>query len=245
MRSIFCLFILIAFSGLVLGQKPIEKEKMVGTWQQVDSLGNPLLINNDITEYKIITPETFTVLQAVKSKGFFIGLFFGTYVLENETYIESIVYSNPMGVRLNGQKNLFYVNMKDDLLYIWGINNKFKQIWKKLDKLPLPEIVPTKSDVSSYFKKQYDFSNYKFTGGDGSSQKRAVVISSRTESEGIAAQYYFIGKKYGMRDVEWKVLSQECQKSKSRMYDSINIKLLKTNEIIKVWFDITAYYGKF
>jgi hypothetical protein len=198
-----------------------------------------------VTEYKIITPETFTVLQSVKSKGFFIGIFFGTYVLENETYIETIVYANPMGVKMDGMKNLFYANQRNDLLYIWGINNQFKQIWKKIDKLPLPEIVPTKKDVGSYLKKEYDFSNYKFIGGDGSSQKRAVIVGFKTEQEGIAAQYYYIGKKYGMRNVDWKVLSQECSKIKSRMYDSIKIKLLKTDEEVKVWFDITAYYVNF
>jgi hypothetical protein len=51
-RTLFIFFILIAFKGFVIGQTTaISKDKLVGTWQQVDSLGNPVLINNDITEF--------------------------------------------------------------------------------------------------------------------------------------------------------------------------------------------------
>jgi len=109
----------------------IDKTKLIGIWQQCDSVGNPVPTVSGFTEYKLLTPESFTVLKVNKETGVFVGIFFGSYSLENDTYTETLTYATPQLISIKGTKNLFYIDLKNDLLYISGINNPYKQIWKK------------------------------------------------------------------------------------------------------------------
>jgi len=45
-----------------------------------------------------------------------------------------------------------------------------------------------------------------YTGGDGSSTTRAVIINARTTNLGVLAEYLWIEKRYGKRDQDWKLL---------------------------------------
>jgi hypothetical protein len=243
-RHIFTgIFMFLVLSG-AYAQTSVERSQLVGTWQQVDSLGNPLMAGKDFCEYKIITPETFSVVQVVKSKGYFISVFFGTYNLENDTYIENITYANPGAIKLLGTKNLFYFALKNNLMYVSGMNNPYKQIWKKIDKLPEAVVTPPQTDTPTLLKKT-EAANVKIAGGDGLTIENAVIITAKSETTGIAAEYDFIGSKYGARNVAWQVLSQAVQNKKSKIYDVITIKLAKNDEKLDVYFDITNFYGKF
>lgn len=231
--------------SFTFAQQPvIERSQLIGTWEQVDSLGNPVIFNGGLSEYKIITPETFSVIQVLRSKGYMLGLFLGTYVLENDTYIENISYAIPNAASMVGSRNLFFIALKNDLLYINGMNNSYKQIWKKMEKLPEPVVEQPQTDVQS-LSKRANVRTYTFSGGDGSSIEKAVVIKQKTEQGGMAAQYYFIETKYGVQNRDWKVMTQSCTKIKNRMYDTIIIRSYKFNKEVKVYFDITAYYSKF
>jgi len=225
-------------------QTSVDRSQLVGTWQQVDSLGNPLMSNKDLCEYKIITPETFSVVQVVKSKGYFISVFLGTYNLENDTYIENITYANPGAIKMVGTKNLFYFTLKNKLLYVSGMNNPYKQIWKKIDKLPEAVIAPPQTDAPSLLKKT-EAANVKIAGGDGLTIEKAVIITAKSETTGVAAEYDFIASKYGVRNVAWQVLSQSVQNKKNKVYDVITIKLAKNDEKLDIYFDIANFYGKF
>jgi hypothetical protein len=94
-------------------------------------LGNAKFIGSGVKEFKVITPQSFTVLQASKEKGVFMGVFFGTYTVENDTYIENLDFTLTQGNASKGTKNLFYVVFKKDLMFIRGINNPYNQVWKK------------------------------------------------------------------------------------------------------------------
>jgi len=232
-----------AVSG-TYAQTAVINSQLIGTWQQVDTLGNPIMSDKDYCEYKIITAQTFSVVQITKSKGFFIGIFFGTYKVENDTYIENITYANPGAVKMIGTKNLFYYALKDNLLYISGMNNPYKQVWKKIDKLPEPVVTPPQTDTSTLLKRT-EAANVKITGGDGLTIDNAVIITAKSETTGIAAEYDFISSKYGVRNVEWKMLSQSTQSKKNKTYDVLTIQLTKTDEKLDIYFDITNFYGKF
>ena len=128
----FCIVFL--FSSICIAQtSSIDKTKLIGIWQQCDSLGNPVQSESGFTEYKVLTPESFTVLKANKETGVFVGIFFGSYSLENDTYIETLTYATPQLISIKGTKNLFNIAFKNNLLYISGINNPYKQIWEKVD----------------------------------------------------------------------------------------------------------------
>lgn len=243
-QPILVLILVSLFFVFSHAQSTIDKAKLIGTWQQVDSLGNPVRVSPDVSEYKIITPETFTVVQSINSKGFFIGIFLGTYTLENDTYVENICYTNPAAIKAIGTKNLFYATLKNDLFYISGINNPYKQIWKKIDKLPAATLSSQSTDMSAYFSQKPDLSKVKFEGGDGMTIETAVVVKAPNERDGIAAEYLYIGNKYGARNVDWSVVSQSSSSKTNKKYDTICIKLTKGNRQITLYFDTTAFYGK-
>ncbi|HLP04922.1 MAG TPA: hypothetical protein VK152_05775 [Paludibacter sp.] len=126
--------LLFVFSMKGFGQS-IEKSLLTGSWQQCDSTGKAIVMDAGVVEYKLITPENFTVLQARKNDGVFMAVFFGTYSLENDTYTENLVYTAPGMLMARGGKNLFKISLKNNLLYLKGINNTYSQIWKKAEAL--------------------------------------------------------------------------------------------------------------
>lgn len=248
MKTIYFSFLLgfllvLAVSG-TYAQTSVANSQLIGTWQQVDSLGNSVMADKDYCEYKIITAQTFSVVQITKSKGFFIGIFFGTYKVENDTYIENIIYANPGAVKMIGTKNLFYYSLKDNLLYISGMNNPYKQIWKKIDKLPESIVTPPQTGTPTLIKK-IGAADVKIAGGDGLSLENAVIITAKSETTGVAAEYDYVASKYGARNVEWKILSQAVQNNKNKTYDVLTIQLTKNDEKLDIYFDITNFYGKF
>lgn len=86
-----------------------------------------------------------------------------------------------------------------------------------------------------------------FTGGDGSSTKNAVVIEGASgESDGVASEYACLAAVYGPRQKSggWTLLGQSLLGDSGRSYDLMEVKL-PSGKIIKVFFDITDYFGKF
>lgn len=243
MRKLHCIFIGLCCSSAVLfAQSVPDKMALVGTWQQVDSLGQPLPIGNKMTEYKVITPQTFTVIQAFTEKSLFAGVFMGEYTLDGDTYIEKISLCSPNAVSMVGAKNMFTVFLKGDILSLHGINNMYRQYWKKLDRLPVAAGPAT--DVESV-KRKADSGNVTIGKGDGSSVDNAVVIEAKNENAGVAAEYEWIGKKYGMRNADWVVTRQETLGAKGRHYDLLFVKIVATGEVMKIYFDITGFFGRF
>jgi len=134
--SVLTISLVFLFSSIVSAQTTaFDKSKLLGIWQQCDSTGVPEMTGPGFNEYKIITPESFMVMEVNKEDGTFIAVFFGTYSFENEIYTETLTYTTPQMVSAKGSKNLFYIAFKNNLLYIYGINNAYKQVWKRMDKI--------------------------------------------------------------------------------------------------------------
>lgn len=112
-----------------------DKSKLVGTWKLCDSSGNVDLTGNG--RYKIISSNTFVVVEADQKNSFISSDFLGTYTLENDTYVETINLTNPSMHQYKGIKNSFKIEFKGDLMYSKGIGNPYNEIWKRVDNLTL------------------------------------------------------------------------------------------------------------
>jgi len=83
-----------------------------------------------------------------------------------------------------------------------------------------------------------------FSGGPGDTPETAVVISGAPNSmAGISAEYYYLEKKFGQRNVDWKLKRQSMRQIKGKIYDRMEIEL-KDGSRKDVFFDISEFFGK-
>ncbi len=107
------------------------KESLIGTWQKCDSSGT--VITKGTVRYKVITPETFVVMEVNKDTRNFVGDFVGTYTVTSDgEYTESINYTMSCYSSYQNVKNTFKVEIKNDRLYVTGKNNQYNEIWTKV-----------------------------------------------------------------------------------------------------------------
>jgi len=83
-----------------------------------------------------------------------------------------------------------------------------------------------------------------YAGGNGESIETAVIINTANPIIGIPAEYKFISRRYGQKDVDWTLEIQTVMRSGNRQYDVVVIKL-KDGQEKSFYFDITKFYGKF
>lgn len=94
-------------------------------------------------------------------------------------------------------------------------------------------------------KKEKKLGDVVFEGGDGSSQVRAVIITNaKTSYKGIQAETIWLEKNHGIRNLDWRMLSQDILEAKNKTYDVLTIEKIATKKEVKVYFDITSFYGK-
>jgi hypothetical protein len=83
-----------------------------------------------------------------------------------------------------------------------------------------------------------------FKGGPGDTPETAVVISGAPNSRvGIDAEYYYLMKKFGQPNVDWKLKRQSVLHKNGRHYDRMEIEL-KDGSKKTIFFDITEFFGK-
>jgi hypothetical protein len=95
----------------------------------------------------------------------------------------------------------------------------------------------------------FNFSNQKnetslYSGGDGTSIETAIVINTANSFLGIPAEFKYIVKKHGQRDINWTVHLQSVLKKDGRSYDRLDIELIG-GELKSYYFDITQFYGRY
>lgn len=116
-------------------ENPPSKNQFIGTWQ---ICGPDSLVDNNrqgqkgLTQYKVITNETFTVLMIQKTNNLFSSVFTGTYSVKDGIYTENIQYSAPALNESVGSKNAFKSEIKNGFWIIKGINNPYNEVWKKI-----------------------------------------------------------------------------------------------------------------
>lgn len=95
----------------------------------------------------------------------------------------------------------------------------------------------TKKNAPGKAKKK---SKIKYEGGDGSSMEKAIIIKGAVDStDGVAAEYAYIKKKYKNYDTKMQGLQQKNGKK----YDVITFATKEGN--VTLYFDITDFFGKF
>jgi hypothetical protein len=104
----------------------------------------------------------------------------------------------------------------------------------------------SKSNETEYWSKAPDLTKVTYEGGDGKTVDNAIVIkNAENERNGIASEYAFIAKIYGEKFKDWKPVGQSTINKDNKKIDLINIQLIKKNETVSYYFDITEFYGKF
>ena len=78
-----------------------------------------------------------------------------------------------------------------------------------------------------------------YSGGDGSTIEKAVIINGGTEETGVHAEYAYIQKHYpGYKRGGQSLLNQQ-----GRDYDAIEFRTADGKKMT-IYFDITAFFGK-
>ncbi len=93
----------------------------------------------------------------------------------------------------------------------------------------------------------FDFLNPKkpemFLGGSGESFETAVILNTRSGSEGVAAESQFITAQCGTRNKDWKKKEQALVSDKNRHFDVVTIELSDGKTRV-FHFDISQFYGR-
>jgi len=121
------------FSDFSKAQSSFDKSKLIGTWELCDASGKTIETGN--VRYKIISSNSFVVVETDQKNHFYSGDFMGSYTIDNDTYVETISFTIPTLYKYKGIKSSFKIELKGDLMYTKGINNFYNEIWKKVDKL--------------------------------------------------------------------------------------------------------------
>ncbi len=87
-------------------------------------------------------------------------------------------------------------------------------------------------------------SNITLKGGAGDTAETAVVIAGAPDSRaGIAAEYAWMEKKFGRRNMDWKLKRQSVMPQKGKVFDRMEIEL-NDGTPKTVFFDISEFFGK-
>jgi len=80
----------------------------------------------------------------------------------------------------------------------------------------------------------------KYSGGDGSSVKTAIVIVAPNEDKGVAAEYAYLAKHFP----GYATRSQSLVNQDSKVFDKVDF-TTKDGKAMTIYFDITGFFGKF
>ena len=95
-----------------------------------------------------------------------------------------------------------------------------------------------------WFKRRQSHPELRFEGSDGASIEKAVIVRGATyDLMGTAAEFFWLEREYGSKDVDWKLLTHSHGSFGGREIDTIEIEV-KSGERTRVYFDITESFGK-
>lgn len=84
----------------------------------------------------------------------------------------------------------------------------------------------------------------KLSDNKGSSFEDAIIISGAKDSdEGVAAEYEYLSKTYGIPEFDWFFIHQRLIPGKDKYFDKFLLKDKQGNEF-EVYFNITEFFGK-
>lgn len=93
-------------------------------------------------------------------------------------------------------------------------------------------------------KKKTKSNSNLYSGGDGSSEQNAVIITADDSWKGVSAEYDYIELLHGAEGTGWELAYQMKYDVDSSSYDVLEVRFPDGTEK-KFYFDITSFYGKF
>lgn len=79
----------------------------------------------------------------------------------------------------------------------------------------------------------------------GQSRAHAIFINCTDPITGVDAEYEYLERTYGLREVNWKFINQALILNEDgTKYDVLSIQL-QDGAIKNIWFDIHRFYGNF
>jgi hypothetical protein len=92
-------------------------------------------------------------------------------------------------------------------------------------------------------KKNKDSVIYK--GGDGSSEKNAIIIITNSTLLGIPAEYEWLNKRFGEQEKDWSLLLRaNGSRDDGKVFEFFDIKLAD-GTVYKIHFEISSFFGKY
>lgn len=80
---------------------------------------------------------------------------------------------------------------------------------------------------------------------DGTSPAKAYVLYfKRDYLVSLDQEEVFLRKKYGFKNADWKLLSQDTLKKDDYIYDVVSVQVMETEKVEKVYFDITDIFKR-
>jgi len=78
----------------------------------------------------------------------------------------------------------------------------------------------------------------------GKSIEDAINVNAEYSEEGIALEYEWIDKVWGIRDIDWTLINQELLHHGGKHFDILYIEF-PNKETRVIYFDISKFYGKY
>ena len=100
-----------------------------------------------------------------------------------------------------------------------------------------------KNVISANTKNNISVKNVTFSGGDGSSYEKAIIVKAKNSSEGIGAEYKYLDQKYGRRGIDWQMIQQYLSYNNKKPFDILKIKY--KGKVLNIYFEISSFFGKF
>jgi hypothetical protein len=83
-------------------------------------------------------------------------------------------------------------------------------------------------------------SDVYFSGGSGESRESPIIIrGALRQSEGVEAEYYYLGKLLGEKGKAWEVEGQTMFREGKRVYDVLELRLLPSGKKSIYYFDVS------
>lgn len=84
----------------------------------------------------------------------------------------------------------------------------------------------------------------RYSGGDGSSPEKAVVVHAPDKPTGIRAEYLWIGDRFGTRGIDYDHTSKDLVfGQEGHVYDVHHLTIaFGLGGEVEVWFDISGWF---
>lgn len=117
---------------------------LIGTWVLVGTPGNVGEAPTAVSRFKFFTGKHWCITHSDTKNGVVTFHHGGTYALNGNEYIETVEYANPTTMNFIGKTNgHFTIKIEDDLLTLIGIDNPWKEVWKRAEDNTTAAAVPS------------------------------------------------------------------------------------------------------